>query len=507
MNTERIADRTQCSVYILELSGKLPSKRQSVALSLLRSIHPTSLDGKEIAIRKNPHSKNEYICIVYPDYFEKPIFTTFLAVEAAKKDFSGTILFKTNDFTEKLDFKNGSLKSSSLTNDTATQGTDSSVIITPESKIFITKKLFNIIFIILLLISALFISIYLHSLSAMHAENARIQNEILEQKKQQAQIVSEKKKFLESLEKKYNDLYKNRKTSPYNVIELIHKSIDKKASVKTLSITGNDFVLEAEGKDSTVVLSAFEQDGNIQNAGIQHIIREAGKDLFTLTGTVTLPFEEPEPTLSMEEKIKFYLDKNEAMMLSENLTASQSEYINDTRNLLRKCSLEPTAIQNMNAENGVQSEYTVYGNILSLMDFLYQANEKNISFSTIRIQQQEKETLSTFRIKLPPSEESKISPSELQEFSPNEVARTFRKTQQKSAVQRQHKAVIPQQKTQAERDIKAASFLSFIGQVKNGTQITAYIKNKRTGEILKVPFTEEGKLFVTIDSETYEVKQ
>lgn|GEM_PF-3747753 len=508
MKSEQIADRTKCSVYILTLNAATRAKRQSLALEKLRSLHPSGLGGKKIAIRKNPRTKSEYICVLYPEYFNKPIFTAFLAIGIVKRNYSGTILFKTDNFIERLDFTDGALKASSLISEQDIEKLGNPLVLTPQSGIFLKKKILRVCLVFAIILCALSLALYSRRISVVHAENMRIQNELSEQKKKQAEIKAKKEKLLKNLSQTYEEVCKNKKASPYEIAGIIYKNIKKNARIKSLSITGNDFVLEAESNDGTKILASFEDDGNITNAGLQHIFRESGKDIFTLTGTAILPHEEPSPSLNTEEKIKFYLEKSEAETLRQNTSISYSQYTDSLRKLLRACNLEASAIQNMNSATDTQSEYTVHGNIQAFINFLYQAKEKEIEFTTFRLQQQERETSASFRVKLPPSEESKNEPSQPPEFSPNDIAGTFAKTERsvKPKVSATKKESAGKSEP-TEKKTKSANFLSYIGQVKNGNSVTAYIKNNRNGEILKVPYSADGKLYISIDSETYEVKQ
>ena len=507
MNDKRLADRTKCSVYIISLAAGTSSRKQREASEKLRALHPSGLEGKRIALRKNKRTKDEYICVVYPDYFEKPLFTTFLAAESVKKNFSGTIVFKTKKFSERMDFSNGSLKKSSLISEEDSQKLAAPVVLSPENSIFFQKKLLRSIVGISLLICTIMSALYFHKLSSIHAENARIQKEVAEQKKKQLQAKAEKEKFLEGLVKNHADLHKDSTASPYEITSIIYRNIHENAKIKNLSITGNDFVIEAESKDGTAILASFEKDGNVTNAGLQHIFWENGKDLFILTGTAVLPNEEPSPALSTEEKIKFYLEKNEEAAIRQNTTISHSQYTDDLRKLLRNCSLEASSIQNMYSNEETQSEYTVRGSVQSFINFLYQAKEKNIVFANLRLQQQEHEATASFRIKLPPTGENKNEPSQPPEFSPKEIAGTFATSDRKKTPSPRISASEKTVPTETKAETKTANFLTYIGQVKVSGMTTAYIKNNRNGEIIKVPYTSDGKLYVTVNSETYEVKQ
>jgi len=356
--------------------------------------------------------------------------------------------------------------------------------------------------------------------------NAQLRLEQEQQKKAAAEQQRATQRLSE-LRLKYQEITASKTAAPFDIAVIIAECSDQQTRIQSATFNGNFFQIEGITGNSLNLLSKFENHRLMSNVRLHQVHPNGSRDTFTLSGTAqteTVPVDE---TLPESEQIAILesLIAAETNYGSTETNLSPSAFGESVKALFSKWGCTTNSYQFMNDTKETEIEYSLRGPGSGFFNALYEIKTKhrlwdirltqiknlyprNMLDIVVRIKTEYHNT-KTENANAAPVEI--VNPYPVASISRNYFAPAAPRMPSESAIREQPPIAVP---ARAERVL----WLEYVGSVNdNYDSRFIYVKNTRTGEILKLGnFSEgnmryasgpEGSIIAYIDDQIYEINR
>jgi len=213
------------------------------------------------------------------------------------------------------------------------------------------------------------------------AENDRNAKLRLEQElRQKAALELQKQnKRLEELKKQYNDIISNKTATPFDISSVISECSETQTRINAATFNGNFFQIEGITSGSLGLLHNFENHYMVENARLHQVHPFGNRDTFTLSGNVyrkMAPLDEELPVIEqiavLEELIAIETNYSTA-----DAQLSPSAFGASVNALFKKWGCIVNSFQFMNEPNKTELEISLRGNANAFFNALYEIKTKH----------------------------------------------------------------------------------------------------------------------------------
>jgi hypothetical protein len=426
-----IIPRPDVSFFILEIPYLKGRALRAAVRNQLIGLFPENPDDYIIEIRNNRNKKSSYLVFMLPkDAYKKPVVASTLLVQNLLFDRDAAAVYVADAWVEYIILEHGSVMKSIVkkrpagkAGDFLTYDKDAGVngggkkkqvdifctlkdrhILdednNPSYKIHIIEKalskadakkvsLLNSLspeyrrrkWLYSLLCFSAALAVFLFSSEYRADRSAAAQRERERQdmaaKKQIEDL--ERSRLLDNLRTAYVELSSSRKAAPYEIIELISRCLDGGAHIVNQTIRESFFQFEGEAFDALAVLKSFEENSQIKEPAMRQIYPLAGKERFTISGTVIPRIETVSSDLPVEDQI-FHLQRiiNELENNKYGGHAYTPSFFGaGIRSLLGKWGCHINSYQYLNNDGDKEVEFSIRAESGNFFGFLQEAVKLN----------------------------------------------------------------------------------------------------------------------------------
>jgi hypothetical protein len=353
--------------------------------------------------------------------------------------------------------------------------------------------------------------IFLHQYQARENKK-RIQDRMEQEESERLNAERRKnEQILAELQARYQELTSQKTPSPFEMAIAISECLE--ANTRVLSATFNQGFFQIDGTtgNSLVLLQNFEKHRLSAGVRLHQVHPSSSRDTFTLSGTILPYIEQVNQELPMEEQI---LQLEELIEAEKNrlaeLDSMPSQFGDTIASLLIKWGCRITSYQYLSGEDAIEIEYSLQGTSNAFFSFLHETSRhaawkihmvqirnlfpRNNLDIVFRIKTNngspEKGGLAAEAIKIP-------EPFPMDRITKNYYTRSIHPASVGApAPEAVRPVTIPSEK------IERAGWLEYIGMVSdNSGEPMAYVKDTRTGEILKLSAAENNNMrYIAVDS-------
>lgn len=555
-------DRFSYSVFTLDIERGSKKQKMKQAIEKLHDIYPGEVKENRVYIAQRFKNCKTYLVIIAKDDIPLQGICTTILLCSLLPTHTGKVLFATEKFYEYVNFEKGMLVKSTvqkrlsgnaleldtislcigLLKDLPTGCKKIMRLAAPSSlakkysecvlgltqkKVF-AKVLINVI----IICSIMFIGTnFVHQMYAKNRIEMEQKNTIQLQKDEQNAKKQKNIEFLAHLKEKYINLQTMSKISIYKILSSIYTLLEESARIRTITITGNMFQLDAHTSDAVDTFKIFENEKYMTKVEMRRIAIENKKEYFSLSANmvnrINLPLDNGDVTwqIAEYEKLIYEAEQKEVKGYVELSDAAFA-----VRELLHKNDCNEDVLQYITTNDEVEIECSLQSSAHNFLAFLSDADtaEVPIDFSTVRIRAVENsnDVTVTFRMKTgvrtPNSDmdflvvENSVVDEEIA-VSPEDISIVFN-TKKRIVPTIISPPLEPDPvKIEVQPKTQPSNHLEYIGSVKTGGIAYVLIKNTRINEIYKLPFESsngntykvisDSLLTVQIDGIQYEVKK
>jgi hypothetical protein len=545
-----IYDRTAFSVFIFEIPHLRGKELKEATRIKLIGMYPETPDKKNIFIEKNGNKKWSYIIFVLNKYENHilPLSTLFMRNYFSKKD--GKAVYLEKKWVEFITIQKGCIIKNSvrrrgdtelseyITDNFESEPGIIDVFCYEDDKIIfsemngnhqytlhsIKNELKNCdilsislnrslspvvkrrrIFITgcaLFFITGIFFILYhYHMLDYEKEKQSRIEQEnserLNEERRKKAQILSE-------LQAYYEEMTAHKKTNPFEMSIIISECLETSTRIQSVTFNEKFFQIDGITSNSLVLLHNFETDKRINTPRLHQVHSLNNMDTFTLSGSVLPYFESVNGNLPLEEQISRLetLIENEKKIHDEPVSGP-AEFGDIIKNILLKRNCSVTTFQYLGENNAIAIEYNLKSTSEAFFGFLYEIS-KHAAWEIPMLQIRNLYPLNSmdivFRISTDYNYNEKMStgsePVNIPEPYPfTKITRNYfnRPIQPGIRINPPTEAVKPV--IPISQKAERVTWLEYVGTIRDGSgEPLTYIKNTKTGEILKLSASENGGL-------------
>jgi hypothetical protein len=550
-------NRTAYSLFILDiphLKGK--ELEQAIRFKMLGQ-YPGNIDEKQLQIRKNAAKKGSYLVIVLDKTAGSvmlPLSPLFIQHLFPKQ--TTTVLLLHKEWAEYGNLENGSLtKTTVTTRDTdrlltdvveyAKDATGLAVICSPTDKslfeslsaryqirffdlenelrkvdppkisLFSEKspvvKRRRILTITLILILAL--TMLLHNYRQRKEERERI-NQEKNSLEQQTKTTEEQRRQLErltELQGHYAELTSQKIITPFDMARIIADCSGAGTRLQSTTFSSSFFQIEGTTPNSLQMLANFEKHRQIQDAKLHQVHPSASRDSFSMSGVILPEIIAVDTSIPMQEQIAMLelLIEHEKRNTVPNELLSPSAFGEAITSLLRKHDAHITSYRFATTNATMEMEYVVRCSSAGFFNFLYVISENYPTWEISRAQirnlypQNVMDIVFLIKTHYAGETENHLPLTELSmETKPYPIASITQNyfiphTRPIVAAQ---PAVEPIPVPTPQVNVERVSWLEYVGTVNNSENRLLFVKNTRTGEIIRLNYAENGDMRYLINN-------
>ncbi|MDR1239718.1 MAG: hypothetical protein LBK27_06365 [Treponema sp.] len=321
-----------------------------------------------------------------------------------------------------------------------------------------------------------------------------------EERRKEAQKLAE-------LQSAYHEITSQKKPAPFEMAIVISECLQLNTRILSATFNLGVFQLDGTTGNSLALLQNFEKHGLISGVRLHQVHPAYGRETFTLSGTIVPYIEQAQQDVPLKKQIvqlETLIEKESNNW--EEPVAGPSEFGDTIKSLLAKWRCPVTGFQYLSGGDAIEIEYALRGTSDGFFSFLHEASKHpswEIPMVQIRNLYPQNNMDVVFRIRANNEYfENKKKEGETAKFPEpfpmNNITRNYyvRPTQPTVAAgpppETVRPAVLPPEKAEK------AAWLEYIGMVSNNSgEPLAYVKNTRTGEILKLSVAETNNMRYT----------
>jgi hypothetical protein len=315
------------------------------------------------------------------------------------------------------------------------------------------------------------------------------------------------------LQSYYSKIISDKNITPFDMAWIISGCRESGTRLQSVTFNNNFFQIEGITRSSLDLLANFEKHRQIHDVTLHHVNPSRNMDSFSISGMMLPEVEIVDSNMPIQEQIAIYkvLIEREERRSQPNEQLSQSAFGQKTRTLLLEygahiISYRFTAISPM-----MEIEYSIRCSSAGYFNFLFSIRENHSAWEISRVQirnlypQNILDIVFLIKTKFP--NEIENNPQDFEQlvspmpYSITAISHNFF-TPVASGVTaqmavRQEVPTIPQARTEM------AAWLEYIGTVTNNETSFIFVKNSRTGEIIRLSNAESGDMrYVIKDTNT-----
>lgn len=356
-------------------------------------------------------------------------------------------------------------------------------------------------------------AIFIHQYRILENEKqTRLQMEQANSERLREERRKEEQRLTE-LQAQYHELTAQKTPTPFEMSIVISECLE--ANTRILSTTFNQGFFQINGTtgNSLALLRNFEKHGQSAGMRLHQVHPVNNRDTFTLSGTIVPYIEQVSQGLDLKEqiiKLQALIEREQNNL--EDSNSGPSEFGDTVKSLLKKWGCPVTGFQFLSGGDTVEIEYTIRGTSYSFFNFLNEASRHpawEIPLVQIRNLYPQNSMDVVFRIKTESKyPENRTAAAEAvrvpEPFPMDRITRNYYSysrpvqptTADRPLPEVARPIVFPPEK--AER----ALWLEYIGMISdNSGEPMAYVKDTRTGEILKLSVSENNNMrYIIVDS-------
>jgi len=370
-------------------------------------------------------------------------------------------------------------------------------------------------------------------------EFERINQQKIEQEKLQEvkRLEQLELKRLDELKKQYQEIISSKIATPFDIASVIADCSQSETRIQTATFGGGYFQIEGFTHDSLVLLSMFENNRYVSNARLHQVHPVDNREAFTISGTVNIGTTIPDNSLlSLSEQI----DKMEKILAEElsyassEMQLSPSEVGDAIKKLFLNSGCTVNSYQFMNEQNITEVEYILRGPGYSFFSALYEINTKHRMWEVRSVQIRNLYPFNTLdiivriRTEYYQPKNYKISDTyneELNIYPISKISRNYYIEPQQHFIAELDieqdpvpEILEPEPQQEESINVENVPWLEYVGTInEDSNNKYIYLKNTRTGEIIKLDQANEGnfryimsqtnELIAYIDDHIYEIKR
>ncbi|QQO10747.1 hypothetical protein [Breznakiella homolactica] len=573
LTPEDIIPRTAYSLFTVDIP-RLSGKDLAAAVrNYLHGVYPGDIERAVIAVRKNSPKKYSYLVYVFDESFAgKPLPVSSLLVKQCLKKQDADVLYIGDTWTEQIRIEQGVLCGSTVKRRDDKDLTDKihrlyadgkarvAVFCTEGDTSLIKKNcfkyeytLYNLekelraagprgtalfteltpewrqrrVLLVLLGLSILFAGTslgyqYKQHLDAESADIRRAQ-ELSDRKNEEARREAQR---LAELRQEYALLAAEQKAGPYEIAEVISDCLDGRTQILSATIKENFFQFDAYAPDSLAVLESFEQHPRVRDSRLQQIRPSGSRERFTVSGSVVPVTEIADTGASAADQIAA-LERITAEMRGRNRGAgpfSASVFGARIRSMLEKSGCLINSYQYLHGDSGREMEFSIRARSVRFFGFLQEASlgTEGWEFSLVQIRNLAPQDALDVVIRVKPDAAMDFTvPQAVPQpvggaYLPKPIAAISRNYYSAPALPPAPAAAAPPPPPEPKKT-ETASWLEYLGDVGDAAGESIYIKNTRTGQILRLVhggagdfryrMLDSGNIEAYIDGNTYEIRR
>jgi hypothetical protein len=568
-------DRTAYWLFVLEIPHVRGKELASAVKFKLSSLYPGNVNDCNIQIRKNGAKKWSYLVFVLDKDTGNtmlPLSPLFVQYVYARK--TANILYVGKKWFDYVRIEDGAIKSSTVKvrNETVLlydvkrlcsaetdlviycDKTDKALftplqennnirfldsqaelkkidvhkisLFTEKSPVIKRRRILAVAAILSLLIAGSWLLYQRSKNENEHSAQLRLEQEQLQktalERQQETQRLSE-------LKIQYQEIIASKTATPFDIATVIAECADQQTRIQSATFNGNFFQIEGITNNSLNLLHRFENHRLVSDVRLHQVHPAASRDTFTLSGTVqteTIPIDE---SLPLKEQIATLesLIAAETNFTSSETQLSPSAFGEAAKALFSKWGCTVNSYQFMNEPQKTEVEYSLRGSGSGFFNALYEIKTtrrlwdvhltqirnlypRNMLDIVVRIKTEYHHTKTGDPNTTPPEPGNPYPVANISRnyFVPAPVSRI----PTVPVIREQAPAVtVP---ARAER----ASWLEYVGSVNdNSGGRFIYVKNTRTGVMLKLENLNEGNMryvagpsgsiIAYIDDQIYEINR
>jgi hypothetical protein len=358
---------------------------------------------------------------------------------------------------------------------------------------------------------------------------ARLRLEQEQQQKAAAERQMENQRLLQ-LKLQYHEITASKTAAPFDIAAVIAECSEQQTRIQSATFNGGFFQIEGITGNSLDLLRKFENHRLVSGARLHQVHPDGNRDTFTLSGTVQTEAVSIDESLPADRQIEILenLIAAEKNYASAETQLSPSAFGESVKDLFSKWGCVTNSYQFMNDSQETEVEYSLRGPGNGFFNALYEIKTKHRLWD-VRLTQirnlyprnmldvvvsvrTEYHLPKTGGIEAPPPET--VSPYPVSNISRNYFAPApSARTSAEPAVAREQTPQVP-----AAGRAERVTWLEYVGSINDDNNNRfIYVKNTRTGEILKLELLNEGNMryaagpsgsiTVYIDGQAYEINR
>jgi hypothetical protein len=551
-------NRTAYSLFILDLpylKGK--ELEQAIRFKMLGQ-YPGNIDEQQLQIRKNATKKGSYLVIV----LDKTAGTTMLPlsplfIQHLFPKQTTTVLLLHKEWAEYCNLENGSLTNTAVTirdighllTDVVEYAKDAGELAIicntadkylfdslstrykirffdlenelrkidpPKISLFSEKspvvKRRRILSVTLVLILAL--AVLFHGYRQRQAERDRMNQEqaSLEQQTETAKEQRRQLERLAELQGHYTELTSQKTTTPFDMARVIADCSGAGIRLQSVTFNSSFFQIEGTTPNSLQMLANFEKHRQVQEARLHQVHPSASRDSFSMSGVILPEIITVDAGMPVQEQIAMFefLIEHERKNTASNESLSPSAFGETLTSLLRKHGAQVTSYRFAANSATMEMEYVIRCSSAIFFNFLYAISENHPTWEINRVQIRNLYPQNAldivFMVKTQYAADGTEDHQPLTELpteaKPYPIASITKNyfippTRPITTTQPAVEPVsVPALQVNAER----VSWLEYVGTVNNSENRLIFVKNTRTGEIIRLNYAENGDMRYIINN-------
>jgi hypothetical protein len=379
--------------------------------------------------------------------------------------------------------------------------------------------------------SVLFVFLIFSLLLYRHRKDESERSALLRLEQEQAQIENLQRQReaqrLSELKIQYQQIISSKVATPFDIAAVISECANPQTRIQSATFNGSFFQIEGISNNSLDLLRKFENHRLVSDARLHQVHPTANRDTFTLSGTVhaeTIPIDDS--TLSVDEQIAVLenLIALEMNYASSEMQLTPSAFGETAKTLFAKWGCTVSSYQFMNEPQKTEVEFSLRGTGNGFFNALYEIKTNHRLWDVRLTQIRNLYPRNMLDIVLRIRTEYHHSNTGSMPNAPAETPNPY----PVAAISRNYFPPIPAPRTAIEPVIvreqlppartERVSWLEYVGSVNDDSNTRyIYIKNTRTGDILRLgQFTEgnmrytisiSGSIIAYIDDNIYEINR